>query len=431
MFNNCTEALCQQVEDRNIQLKRKDMGYFVSMQSWLIINASMTSYKLHFVPDRMQFIRVFEDIISKSMQRICSKHKPLIKCDELWEYIKNKDKREQEAEEDTNIDMSVLILNNETYRQLYEEFKKSLNASFDNVEAYAKFLNKFIQVYQENTNLDLGFFEKCENEQFKISLRKYQQQDQDLQAIEPSQELGLILFDNKELKDKIKNCASVCLHDLHQLIPQLLKKRSKDFYDMVSQTNSKIAFLPTTVESFVKLNETVNEIQYKLEDITSQKAEIEELDLIMEEFKIKCPEEIKQQAKDAYNALKTLRTKLEEASSSSDSNFQKFRRELERMEPSINLSIKEMQDQLADVPYASREANVEQTIQKILAISSKLTDVQKQAKRMQEWELALQVEINQFEKLEQFASEFRMIEKLWLSRKEWSEQYKSWSETHF
>lgn len=83
-----------------------------------------------------------------------------------------------------------------------------------------------------------------------------------------------------------------------------------------------------------------------------EKAEIEELDMIIDEFRIKCSESIKSGAKEAYNALKNLRLKIEEANNSSDQNTSKFRQVVERMAPSINNKVKELVEKLEDVPYA-------------------------------------------------------------------------------
>jgi len=85
------------------------------------------------------------------------------------------------------------------------------------------------------------------------------------------------------------------------MLPELLFKRAKEFCETISALNLKIGFPPTTVEQFVKYQENVSEINNKMENISQEKAEIEELDLIMDEFKIKMREEIKQKAKDAYS----------------------------------------------------------------------------------------------------------------------------------
>lgn len=38
----------------------------------------------------------------------------------------------------------------------------------------------------------------------------------------------------------------------------------------------------------------------------------------------------------------------------------------------------------------------------------------------------MQVEITQFEKLDNFCREFGLIEKLWVARQQWKENYENW-----
>lgn len=130
----------------------------------------------------------------------------------------------------------------------------------------------------------------------------------------------------------------ICLTQIQQLLPELLFKRSKEFCESISQLNLRIGYPPTTVEQFVKYQEHVADINNKMENISQEKAEIEEMDIIMEEFKIKMREEIKQKAKDAYSQMKSLRQKLDEAVAQSDTNTTRFKKELDRMIPSIDLT---------------------------------------------------------------------------------------------
>lgn len=129
--------------------------------------------------------------------------------------------------------------------------------------------------------------------------------------------------------------------------------------------NLRIGYPPTTVEQFVKYQEHVADINNKMENISQEKAEIEEMDIIMEEFKIKMREEIKQKAKDAYSQMKSLRQKLDEAVAQSDTNTTRFKKELDRMIPSIDLTLKDVQARLEEVPYHKREADLPKTVEAI------------------------------------------------------------------
>lgn len=58
-------------------------------------------------------------------------------------------------------------------------------------------------------------------------------------------------------------------------------------------------------------------------------------------------------------------------------------------------------------------------------------ELNKQAKKIRDWQLILGTEISLFEKLEAFSREFSMIEKLWSGRKEWQGKLDKWFAMHF
>lgn len=57
---------------------------------------------------------MFEEIISKSVQRICNKHKMLVNIQELREYIRVEDSDERDGED--SIDLYHIIHNDNHYK---------------------------------------------------------------------------------------------------------------------------------------------------------------------------------------------------------------------------------------------------------------------------------------------------------------------------
>ena len=90
-----------------------------------------------------------------------------------------------------------------------------VSAAFDYVVKHAQFLSPFLQRYQQNTSIDIvSSYSKKENDAFRIAIRNYLRQDEEFQTLDSLQELGLVLFDNQSLKEKIKNCALHCLLEI-------------------------------------------------------------------------------------------------------------------------------------------------------------------------------------------------------------------------
>ena len=107
-----------------------------------------------------------------------------------------------------------LIFSDLNFKHHCEQVLAFLDCAFNYVERYSNFLLPFLEKYENNVAMDISEYEKRENEAFRTGIKKYSKEDEEFQLIESQQEIGLILFDNNKLKDKIKNCAAHCLQQL-------------------------------------------------------------------------------------------------------------------------------------------------------------------------------------------------------------------------
>ncbi|KAL4466850.1 hypothetical protein ABPG74_010447 [Tetrahymena malaccensis] len=420
MINNSTSSIVRHIEDLNDSIGDK----YQSVNSMIIVEASNIGPELVFTPNRDILRKMFEEIISKSVQRICNKHKMLVNVQELRDYIRIEDSEDRNGED--SIDLYQIVHNDGLYKQSQVDILNVLNKAFDFVEEYSKILIPFIQIFINNSNINWTQVEQMENEYFKKMIEQFREEDNKFQSIEPNKELGLIFFDNIHLKDKIKNISINCLTELTKMMPDLLFKKAKNFYTKLHAFNQKIALAPVNVEQFVQYNEYISEISNNLEEMTSENAEITELLFLIEEYKIKLPESYKAKVKEASQQIQTLRTKISDAQASADQNSKKFQKQLDSMIPGIKEDVKELEEQLIKVDYAKVEANINQTCSQIQEISNRLAEIVKQSKKINDFQIAMQLELTIFEKMDIFVREFGMIEKLWMSRKEWKREYDRW-----
>ncbi len=67
----------------------------------------------------------------------------------------------------------------------------------------------------------------------------------------------------------------------------------------------------------------------------------------------------------------------------------------------------------------------------ILDLRNELNQLKDHAKKLNTFQLALQMEYTNFDRLDEFESEFGLIEKLWLGRKDWLQFSSNWYKMHF
>lgn len=169
MIQNCTGQIHEQIDELN-QLVMDSKKHFNNLSCWLIVEASQRVGQLVYTPDRDTLKRMFEEIVQKSVTRICSKHKLLVNLQELQQYIRSSEGltgMDERANSDDSVDLLSIVTADQTFRQAQETINVTLDTAFNVVEKEAQFLVPFIKIYEENTNTDVKKYEKKDNEFLK------------------------------------------------------------------------------------------------------------------------------------------------------------------------------------------------------------------------------------------------------------------------
>lgn len=82
---------------------------------------------------------------------------------------------------------------------------------------------------------------------------------------------------------------------------------------LITEWNGYAKITPTSVEQFVDFSNKVNYISNHMEELTSRFGDITASNLLIEEFKIRCPEGMKASVTKCNSELGILRKKIEEA----------------------------------------------------------------------------------------------------------------------
>ena len=106
------------------------------------------------------------------------------------------------------------------------------------------------------------------------------------------------MFDNSELKAKIKNCAYICLQKLFTFLPELMQRKADAFLSILSDRNAKTNWntneaQPNFIESFVQFSEDVADIQRELDNFSSMNSELTGFAIMFDDFGLKTPEKVK------------------------------------------------------------------------------------------------------------------------------------------
>lgn len=101
------------------------------------------------------------------------------------------------------------------------------------------------------------------------------------------------------------------------------------------------------------------------------------------------------------------------------------------MIPKIELKIKEISEELADQPLNKKASDIDQMTSFLDRMRVQVDALAFDASQVTKFQESLNLERTNFEKLDIFKSEFKDIDSLWQSRKQWRNALAQWQDQHF
>ena len=220
-----------------------------------IIEFVLEVENLTFNPD----IDQFRDIIGEIMQKFKD---TLLQVDNLvpdkyfdafTRPIINKKFEEKVCGEGPKLE--VMFEDDQHLKNLEIKCRECLNAAFNAAQLYADTFQPYRVFYKENelTDVDKMRQDSHDVEFFADSLEKYHRQEEMARLIVSKRNLGMLLVDAVEMKNKLIPNPVRCLDVVNVILPQLSKKLT----DSIKNGLNK-AFNNLTKNTFDNLNNTVN-----------------------------------------------------------------------------------------------------------------------------------------------------------------------------
>jgi len=398
--------------------------------SILIIEAGFQGTNVTYSPSREQAKFLFEDTINKMIALICGKHKQFLHESEFAIYAKTNDFSDDPSDEIIN--MQVLIKNDETQKNLVQKIKKELDIAFNFVEQGAESVKPLLEIYQNNIHLDIETFRNKEIDEIRAAMNRFRDEDEKLYALENKTDIGLYCLDKNRLKMTIRDCASICLNKLQDLLPRVNYERAESLTNYVNELNDKLKSFPDKVADFVTFMRNLNETNNQMDRIVSKLNEIRDMSILIDDFHIKIRDEkYKAMPIEAKNQVIKLKEKVKTADESMNINMNKFRRELEKDIAQVGPMMQELSNKINDPILSDKNSNIDEVVAFLAKIGKEIEDLIQKGRDYNFYQEELQMEVTPFVALQDFKYEFKTIEKLWVNYKEWNDRIKKWKATQF
>lgn len=215
------------------------------------------------------------------------------------------------------------------------------------------------------------------------------------------------------LRSEIRPSPGKCLMAIRDFLPKLSFQKLASLCTELEEANVLLSRIPTNINEFVEIMKYLTKISESIDDYTDRFQAIEQLHMVMDEYKIKLPEKNKSKFKDTHSALKNVRSKLEEGLEAGEANEIRFKRELDLEIPKFNARIENCKKDLQNHALGDRHANMDRCIEILKEIEVEVEQIKTKGKLINDQQKFLDVNEIYFEAVDELNNEFQLKKKLW------------------
>ena len=193
-----------------------------------------------------------------------------------------------------------------------EKIYTEVDKAFAGVQDFASRYQYFVDFHFDNTNIDMNIFRDKDVDVFRTAIQMHNKQEEDIEELEPITDHKLFRINAGQLKQSIRHSPSECLRQIQHLLPELSYEKLSELCQDLKDDEHKLQKVPTSVDEFVHFKMYLNKLEERMTDITDAFQVVEQLHIVMDEYRIKLPERNKLKFKDTHQTLKSMKTFKEE-----------------------------------------------------------------------------------------------------------------------
>jgi uncharacterized protein YozE (UPF0346 family) len=220
------------------------------------------------------------------------------------------------------IGSEVLIRDNERILAM-------INKSFKSIEDFSQQYNKFVEMYNENINMDPNEYKEKDMDNIRTCIETYIEEEQEMEALQNTNDILIYRLDATNLRAIIKQSPTECLKQIHKLMPEIAYVRCSELCNELAESSTKVKRVPSNVDDYVDIMGYLRKQADRMDNLTTRFDEIQQLSIIIYDYKIKMPERNNIKFKETQSLLKVVRVALEDGLESGEANEQRYKRELE------------------------------------------------------------------------------------------------------
>ncbi|CAB4027440.1 dynein heavy chain 6, axonemal-like isoform X1, partial [Paramuricea clavata] len=405
----------------------------VEMNPLFITELLVEPRSLFFSPDLEDFQEGVHEVISHFQEAVLSVHNlvPDIYFQAFTSPIINGKVEDRNVGEGPSLTM--MFEDDKHLQHLNEKLKEAVTSAFDSATRFGNTLEPYRQFYQENESLDLEEMKTQEHDVpfFSSSLEKYTTERMLVEKVPDKKPIGMLYLDCTKLKQVLMPSPLKCLDVIHEILPQLAKKRVDRLMEFCQDSQFKLEIVPTATEEFVDSLTFLDEIQEQIEDLESDCTTAKELYNLIENYTVPTPPEDLAVYQTLNNAVSMVRSAIDKALADRDQNLDKFCTRLDKDIALLGKEVKSVKQQAQNPIILDPSSESEKVVGFLGELQEKMDELQKRAFMYKSYQKNFKVEVTKFEELEETHAELKLKQTLWDSSVEWEVNHEDWMNAIF
>ncbi|KAH0505566.1 Dynein heavy chain 6, axonemal [Microtus ochrogaster] len=329
--------------------------------------------------------------------------------------------------------LSAVFEDDRNFLTIILQIKETIHAAFDSACLYAATFEKFQIFFKENESLDLQALKQQEPDVkfFSTQLEKYHKQHKDSVALRPTRNVGLLLIDTKQLKEKLIPSPLRCLEVLNGMLPRLSKKKVDAIISEAQDAEYKLEFIPTTTIEYVNSLVFLDEIQERIESLEEEGNIVIQMYKLIEQYQVPTPPEDFAVFATMKPSITAVRNAIDKSVGDRETSIKQFCQHLGRDLEELNNEVKEVKLLAQDPQILDISADQEKIKLMLSDLQSILDDLQRRAFQYKSYQKNFKVEVSKFDALEEVSAELKLKQLLWDSLSEWDKLQQEWLKSKF
>ncbi|XP_075319652.1 dynein axonemal heavy chain 6 [Odontesthes bonariensis] len=394
--------------------------------SELMLDSNALTYK----PSEEDFQETIEEIIRQFENTVMSVK--TLTADPDIDSLTESEKYESLKDTFENGPSVESVLENDGHLQsIKQNIRDSINFAFDTAKVYAHTFEPFQIFHVENESLDLDAMRQQYHglSFFKKTLELYHCEHKKALAIQEKRDLGLLLVDKTQLKEKLVSSPLRCLEVINNMLTQQARRKLDALLAEVCEAQFNLEFQPSTTAEMANGLTFLDEIQERIAVLEEEEETVRNMYNLIDTYSIPTTPEDLVVFATLQPSINSLRDIICDALAVRDSSMEKFCSSLTMDIKKLQNDVTKIKDKLQNPEILDIDADSSHVRLLLGEIQISIDELQAQTSAYNSYQRKFKVEVTRFDTFEELSAEFRLKQLLWDSLEEWDSFQDGWQQS--